>query len=313
MTAARFRGNPNYNRSLELLQQHHQFMEHQDGESDAAELVRDEIHDRWTELSEDEQSFLWGLSSDLYMLENCEVSDPATTEIPSEELLRKEIATALSRQDWLQVLRLLRKNPAVLARPQVAYLRASAYDRLEHLDIAIEFLRYAVTAEPENFDYRYPLVEMLVRSNRLHDALDLAEAHLANQQSPPDLRMQAASVLFLSTGTLPIDEARSVAQRAIVELRRALAQADGDIDLSFHRAYAYFVVGQCSELLGDSEAAESAYESSTRIVPGFSEGASALARLRASLDLPGAIADLAHSHPPMRPTTYFIPEHTLVN
>jgi tetratricopeptide (TPR) repeat protein len=288
-------------------------MEQHDGESDAAELVREEIHDRWTELSEDEQSFLWGLSSDLYMLENCEVSDPATAATPSEEALRELIATALSRQDWRQVLRLLRKNPTILARPQVAYLRASAYDRLDHLDVAISFLRYAVIQEPGNFDYRYPLMEMLIRSNRLQDALDLAEEHLSNEQSPPDLRMQAASVLFLSTSSLPLDAAQSVAQRAVAELQSALVQADGDIHLSFHRAYAYFVLGQCAELLGDIAAAESAYESSTRIVPGFSEGVSALARLRASLDLPGAIADIAHSHSPMRSTTFSIPEHTLVN
>lgn len=291
--------NPDYVRSVQLLREHHRLMERGEGESDAAEAIREETHDLWPQLSPDEQDFLGGLSADLYMLEGDEVPEPGGSEAITPGQLRACIAEALSRQDWPALLKLFRKAPDILPAAQVAYLRARAYDALRHLDVAIDFLKYAIGQDPGNYDYRYLLLEMLIRAGKQDEASDVAAQHLADVQSPPDLRMQAGAVLFLHSKNLPVAEARPLLERAALVLEDAVAQAESDPNLSFDSAYAWLSVGYCQEALGDIDAARRAYERSVELVPGFHEGQSALARIDAISDLAGAIAALAHSHSPI--------------
>jgi hypothetical protein len=126
----------------------------------------------WWKLSEDEQQRARGLSADLYMLQDDEVYE-AVTDAGRLEELQSALAQAVDKQDWPQVLQLLRCRPADAPVSAVAGLRGRAYVRLAHPAPAVQFLKYALERDPTNIRYRYELADAL---ERLHRAAEGGEA-----------------------------------------------------------------------------------------------------------------------------------------
>ena len=108
-----------------------------------ANAVRQRMEGPEGQLSEAEMDRLDGLAADLYMLSNKELferTDPAEA-IPAR--LGAELRQAWEREEWEDVLVLLRKKMPFLSNEHRAYLRAVAYEHLGQLRSAFLFMDYA--------------------------------------------------------------------------------------------------------------------------------------------------------------------------
>jgi hypothetical protein len=151
---ARFQDNPDYVAYVRLLLELQGLMARGEGESDRAEAVRDEATAHWDRLGPHEQAQARGLSADLYMLEGEEAYRQATPEEREPRRLSARLAAAWDRQDWEEVLAILRLGTEFLTPDQVALLRFLGWYELGHDDAALLFLEHASRLSPQNPHYR---------------------------------------------------------------------------------------------------------------------------------------------------------------
>ena len=173
-----FAQNPAYREYEHLLVQLHRLIAEGQGDSEAADILRDAMDEPDRKLSHQEVARLNGLSSDLYMLspghprgfttdgEQREMDHRTTealhamAETRSPEPLRfalnafrEEIIAAEERGDWESVLALLRNGLLeFVPRHVIAYVRAMAYEALGHSEVALLFYSHAARTDPQYRD-----------------------------------------------------------------------------------------------------------------------------------------------------------------
>ena len=154
-------------------------MEVGQGEEPEADALRDEMDTPWRYLSVEETEMIRGLSVDLY--ENWERPDNSisTPTGPAESQQIEETKKAFATGDWLQALTLLRQVSRFLQATEVAYMRARCWLELGVPDNAVAFLRHATKHEPVNQNYRWLLLDALIRAERLDEAKQEAATILA--------------------------------------------------------------------------------------------------------------------------------------
>lgn len=177
----KFADNPDYTTYERLLIELHRLIAEGKGDDEEAEAVRDEMDAPEQRLSQDEIMRLNGLSADLYMLQDDEVYKPY--EGTREELITA-LGDALSRNDYENILLLLRKGTPFLRPAQVASLRGRCYAMLGHLETGLLFLRYAAEKEPEQIAHRLYILGLLVQLNRNHEALSEVESYARSLAEP---------------------------------------------------------------------------------------------------------------------------------
>src|SRR4051812_32501434 len=126
---------PAYREYARVTTRLHELMVAGLGESEEADVVRDQMDGPWKQLTGPERDHLAGLSADLYMLTDEEILDPAAPAERGANTLGVALLDARTRGDWETVLSLLRKGPTFLSRRETASFRAEAYDELGHPDI----------------------------------------------------------------------------------------------------------------------------------------------------------------------------------
>src|SRR5438128_755191 len=140
--AGKFTDNPYYLAYEILLKKLHRLIAEGKGDTDEADLVRDEMDGPERELTRTEDNRLGGLAADLYMLIDDEIYEPGDASDRDPESLRSDIQEAWDRGDAEATLALLRRGPA-FPRDETAHLRARAYAQLGHVDTALLFAEYA--------------------------------------------------------------------------------------------------------------------------------------------------------------------------
>ncbi len=177
----RFVDNPDYVTYERLLIELHHLIGEGKGDDEEAEALRDQMDDPWYKLSPEEDDRLGGLSADLYMLQGDEVYEPY--EGTREELITA-LGEALSRNDYENILSLLRKGTPFLRPAQVASLRGRCYAMLGHLETGLLFLRYAAEQEPEQVTHRLYILGLLTQLNRTQEALSEVESYARTVMEP---------------------------------------------------------------------------------------------------------------------------------
>ena len=123
------------------------------GESEEAFNLRDEMEQMEYNINDEEDTkFIRELSSDLYMIEDYEILDPAPDDISPFEYE----ANCLTH-NWTRCLEILRYDMPELRNETRAYHRGLIYARLKCYSSAIEFYKYAIKLNKWNITYRFDL------------------------------------------------------------------------------------------------------------------------------------------------------------
>lgn len=139
----RFADNPSYVEYETLLLTLHDMIARGQGDSEAADVIRDRMDAPWSQLDSEEVARINGLSADLYMLSGEEIPESPAPPGHSPEQQRADLTEARAGGQAERALALLRSSPRVLPEPDIAAMRAWAYEVLGHQNAAKAFTSYA--------------------------------------------------------------------------------------------------------------------------------------------------------------------------
>lgn len=259
------------------------------GNDDEADQVREQMVDIWETLSPERRTLLDNLSGDLFMLAGDEVLE--TGETPSRSFA--QTMDAWQRDDWVATLTLLRRSEVRATVPdhRVAYIRGRCWSSLGYFEAALAFFEHAAHLAPDNDNYAYLALDALLRSGRMDEALERANAIL-REQAPSVRRMfKAADVLFHAAWHFDEAVAATVYKRVLLVLDRALAldaSLPAEERLSSLTVGGYVVKGLCHEHLEQPLEAKQAYTAALAVDP--ESDAALTARGLVSLDTDRAAA-----------------------
>lgn len=125
----------------------HRLIREGQGDSDEADMLREQMVDTWRTLTPEQQSLLSGLSGDLYMLQKEEAFEPSSS---SPQELLAHLRDAWMHQRWANVLSLLRRKEVQQAFPEdmFAHLRGRCWSSLGLNEAARCFFDFAATLAP---------------------------------------------------------------------------------------------------------------------------------------------------------------------
>ena len=229
--------------------------------SPEAERLRDQMYAPWSELTSEQRTFGDGVSGDLFMLEpEGEIYLPATEEERSPQRLGLAIQAADDRQDWVELLLLLRRGPTFFPPEYVAFLRAEAYRRLGRSAVALAFIRHARQLDPNDLDTRTIEFLLMTQVESPAEVLTAAWGHV-EARSPSRLAVIAAGHLFRATRGQPADVARQTWERLAEAMRQALVAGElaADRDADELVPYGNLLLAACLDGLGEATAARQAY------------------------------------------------------
>lgn len=206
-----FADNPHYVEYETRLKELHHLIAEGKGDSDEADEVRDAMDLPYRHLTREEVDRLRGLSADLYMLADDEIFERFDG---TQEELRAAIQDAWKKQEWENLLKLLRKGPNYLSREGLASLRATAYQGLGHLDTALAFEEYAARLNPQDADRKILILDLLYRLNLREEAMVQARSIIADPKASSNLLAYAGYILSLTAS--PVAEEQSVEPYALV-------------------------------------------------------------------------------------------------
>lgn len=110
------------------------------------ETEEERLNELWDDLDDTQHQRLWGLSADLNTLRDNEVVIASDWPPMSKAALTEALQAALDRQQWDQVLELLRRPPQVMPRDERDALRGNCWAGLGHQDVAALFAENAVSS-----------------------------------------------------------------------------------------------------------------------------------------------------------------------
>lgn len=260
-----FADNPHYTEYEASLKSLHQLIAGGEGDSDAADVLREEMDRSASELSHEEMTRLRGLSADLYMLQDDEIFEPPSPGKEPSSLIPEHLPTRMAEAEesgnWEAILTLLRKGAAGLPQEERAYRRAEAYEGLGHLDTALLFVRHAVERDPGNSSYRWDLLRLLEEMDQRDELYQKASEYLLDESSSPELRIYAAVLLFGLTREQTEEQALPAFERMVSALEPALSLLPQSSKLLRPDlpAYGHLTLGFCYQQLGRPDLALRAF------------------------------------------------------
>jgi len=237
-------------------------------DAEKANLIRRQMEGPERHLTDSMMERLDGLAADLYMLSGKELperTDPAEA-VPAK--LGIVLRQAWEREEWDDVLLLLRKKMPFLSDEHRAYLRAVAYEHLGQLRSASVFMDYASHLNQNDMIYRYFGLDYLRQSGQTDKAVARARQYIADPTSAPVLLIEAAVTLVQTSRELPMSEFRSRASESIPALIRSLNNGSGLEGTPREViALAYVTLGFCLQHLGDTVQADLSYHLALKVDP----------------------------------------------
>ena len=209
-----------------------------------------------------------GLAADLYMLSGKELFERTDQADAVPTRLGAELRQAWEREEWQNVLTLLRKKLPFLSEEHRAYLRAVAYEHLGQINSASLFMDYAIQLNQKDETYRYFGLVYLSQMGEIDKAVIRARQYIADQDSPLVLLIEAAITLVQTSRNLSMIEFRNRATEAIPVLIAALNNVDGLAGTPREViASAYITLGFCLQYMGDIIEAKVAYNLALKVDP----------------------------------------------
>jgi tetratricopeptide (TPR) repeat protein len=280
MASPQFADNPHYREYERLLIELHRLMAAGESDTDAADVLRDQMDDAWFKLSEPEQQRLRGLSGDLYFLQGREVVERLTDDNAVIDAAHA-IQDAAARRDWEQILELLRRRPANASLPGIIALRALAYAELGHRTAALEFLQFGIAVEPDEPHLRYHLLSTLEDVGEGLLGLQIGLAFEGHSREDLYWLVQYVASLTRAEARSGHGLERRFYQHAADQLSSLVSgktEVDEDTRLT---AWSYLALGLCYERLGDTTRAEQAFARAKAAHPDEVELEQALDAIRA--------------------------------
>jgi len=260
----RFNDRTAYARYESLLKDLHSLVASGQNDTPEVETIHNQMDELEPYLSQREIERLNGLSSDLYMLQGQEILE--ATNLTSKQFT-EALNDAHKRNDWEQVLRLLRMNNSSVPKAARAYLRARAYDELGSLETALLFMELAAAMKPENKNYENFVIIYLSRLNQLDKALSRAEKHIQDGNNSSSGLIQYAALLFMAMETHKEKPDEGYIHKAIDVLVPTLRRASQENISKPELLLGYLTLGSCYEDLDDKPAALQAYSDALQIDP----------------------------------------------
>jgi tetratricopeptide (TPR) repeat protein len=251
-----------YLRFQELLKKLQDLIAAGEGDSPAADTVRDEMDSLWPQLTDDKRRRLRGLSADLYALSCAEIPRPVPTQKARDELPRR-IREAFEGERFDEVLELLRFHPEFLPEHAVAYLRGRCWLQLDDFLPAVWFFDLAAALAPDHPSYAAMALNALVMAGQLDDAVERAHRAAFDSSSSSVLRMIAAQALFTAAKRVSTEKARTLYERVIETVTAALARqspTDQLVNLPGLRSAGRLCRAMAHERLGNAGEASQEYD-----------------------------------------------------
>ena len=226
---------------LRLLARLHELIVQGRGDTDEADLIRDQMDGPWSQLNRRQIELADGLSCDFYTLgTNRTVPDFGGA---NDDDFRE----AVQRQDWEKAINLVRKRESSLSPAVVAFLRGVCWLHLKQPEIALKFFEESSRIEPPDSEQEIWYLSCLIQSGRALDAVPHAR-ELLGTSSNLMLQRAALEVLFAAASDLPDTERRAMLldgcqfAEALLSISRWLTQPDGtdaQLALWLHLAISY--------------------------------------------------------------------------
>ncbi len=287
-----FANNPDYREYESLLIRLARLMADGKGDTDEADELREIMDQPWLRLSGSEQARLNQLSGDLFMIGDAELYEVPPSEAPSPEDLGKAVQAAYQRQDWHNVLSLLRRGPVSAQKHLVAALRSVAYERIGHLDAAFAFIEYGATLLPNNSYFESHSMALLKEIGRFGEAHDRARKILNRSGTSIELLVQSALMLLMLREQVGEESAMADTRLVVKQLLKRLPREKPATQLlTAIQSSAYFALGSAHEFLNEIDQALSAYSKALQLEPGDDMALLARGALRLKSQRPGARED----------------------
>jgi tetratricopeptide (TPR) repeat protein len=188
--------NKHYREYQRMLVKLHALIAGGHGDSAQAVQLRQEMDAPEVHLAEEETIRLNALSGDLSMLHDREIPDSDVVRRVSATELPQRVEQAYRRNEWAELLALLRADVSRFLLPeQVAYMRSRAYESLDEMAPAVAFMDEAARRSPTNANYPAMAMELLLKDQRYNDAYSRAKEYLASSETPGRLILMAGGVV----------------------------------------------------------------------------------------------------------------------
>jgi len=268
MTIDQLSHNPHFGRYVKLMHQLHVLIRRGEDESEAGDELRDQMDYPWYQLDQEEREVAGNLSGDLYSIG--EQRDSPLRQSVSEDL-SKQVRQTHDREDWLELLRLVRAHADELPPAGVAFFRGVCWSHLKQSAIAAEFFTEATRLDPANAAFDVLRLRALIQAEKLELAAERA-LEIARDGGNWLQAVMAAQVLLLwsehvptSTETELLRESVRLAEQGI---RLATCAEDSESGLvSLYQGKAHVVRSLAYERLEKPEDALAACNSALQLDP----------------------------------------------
>jgi tetratricopeptide (TPR) repeat protein len=308
MSVRAFSSEPVFIRFTASLRELHRLTRIGQGDSAAADALRDAMDSPFYQLSSEQAEWVAGLSEDLYSL-NKDSNSFSPLPIVSPTPMREQVAqmaalkAAHLARDSARELQLLRVLEDHFTPEMVAFQRFSAYFRLGQKETGLLFLDHTVQLAPDNINFQALSLRRHAEVDGSGAVLKRARDYLQSEQTPGALVIAAAGVAFDALDSDTSGESSALLLQIVTALHRVLPlglDAVGGLRSVLVEGYA--IMGFCYRRLGDFRKAVTTFNLGLEVDP--QSGALLTARgLTLLVDSPKlAIADLSkavHLHTPV--------------
>lgn len=140
-----------------LLLRLHALLAEGKGETEEADVIRDDMDAPWHAMGQGDQERLRGLSEDLHALTE---GHPNSQNLPPEEKARwySALRNGMDSADRDAVLRLLRRPPSGAPFAALAFIQALCWEALGYEEVAQHFRQHAERIKPKSDSWNAPTI-----------------------------------------------------------------------------------------------------------------------------------------------------------
>jgi len=318
MVTAQDRNNTHYREYVRLLKRLHELIASGQGESDAANAIRDELDQRVGYLNQCEYRRAEGLCEDLYTL--VEDEPPPVSAMSVKPRSREQIASDLNvhwGRDWDRVLELLREGAHTIPLDVASYARGRCWAELGDPNTALLFLARASQLNPTNANYAVLVMNTLTELERFDEAVAIAKTCIQHTRNSR-LHIKAADVLFSLARFVDSLQGEPLYRQVISITENALATEESlppDQQLPSLAVAGYVLQGMSYEALGQSADARQSFDCAIAIDPSSDAARTARGLLTYGSDTASSVADLqiaVANETPLDWPYFFLAHHFLV-
>ena len=135
-----------YRALTKLLRELHRLIRDGEGDSDAADELRDVMDMHWRKISQDECDRVCQMAADLNSLDRPPAAEPSAV----ADAILPQLREAERAGDWLRLLAMLLDHPGALSMEDAAFVRGRCWSALGDPETAALFFEHAAEHDPRD-------------------------------------------------------------------------------------------------------------------------------------------------------------------